>query len=178
MYTYKIDRNICTHFLYIYNIFVFTIHIYAHPFRDPNVLEHLIKAQEETGYTWLCRSEDQFLTWQATSFALSANICFPWTWIICGGTVSQSNASFTNHRHFISKHFWNRTESKTLILQESSLEKQFNRPEDIFPKLTFPNYPVLFAKWTKQYRLCSQQISHEEPEVRRANIQAAVIQSF
>lgn len=126
---------ICTE-IYVY----LHIHIYAHPFRDPNVLEHLIKAQEETGYIWICRSEDQSLTWQVTSFSLavcehmlSLDASHMWDYIT--NTHAQSNTSCTNYRRFISKHFWNRTESKTLLLQESSLERQFNRLKGIFPKI-------------------------------------------
>lgn len=56
-------------------------------------------------------------------------------WDCITNTHTQSNASFTSYRCFLSKHFWNRTESKTLTLQESSLERQFNRLEDIFSKI-------------------------------------------
>lgn len=64
-----------------------------------------------------------------------------WTYALLGcesyitDAHARSNALFTNYRGFISKHFWNRSESKTLIPQESSLERQFNRLVDIFPKI-------------------------------------------
>ena len=134
-----IHTHIYAHISYIYTNIVY-IQIYTHPFRDPNVIEHLIKAQEEAGYIWICRSEDQSLTQQVTSFSLTIcehtlSLDVSHVWDYTTNTQAQSNASFTNCRRFISKHFCNSTESKTLILQESSLERQFNRLEDLFPKM-------------------------------------------